>query len=141
MIQDLISQDLNSDSESEEEISISCRAPHNANTSHHLHPDIAQDQVVKLEQGQAIIDDDVEITAGQRDDTGNPNDDEIETRGAGNLNDDAGETRDSVNNVLSDINDPDKIEGTEPSYLNDNEKEVESSGINRSPYKLGSRKK
>ena len=70
MIQDLISQDLDSDSESEEEMSISCRAPHSADKCDCLH------EKTELDQGQAIRDDNVEITAGQRDDTGNLNDDE-----------------------------------------------------------------
>ena len=63
------------------------------------------------------------LTAGQRGDTGNPNDDEMETQDTGNLNDDARETRDSVNDVLSETNNADNLERTEPCSLNDNEKE------------------
>ena len=50
-------------------------------------------------QIHAISNDDVEMTAGQRGDTGNRKGDEIETRGTGNLSYDARETRDSVNYV------------------------------------------
>ena len=122
MIQDLISQDSDSDSESGEEVSISWEAPHSANMSHHLH------EHPNVEQGQAIRNYDLEITAGQGENTRNLNADEIEIR-------------DSVNDVFSEINIADNFERTEPCNLNGNEKEFESSGINRSPYALRTRKK
>ena len=67
MIQSLISLDSDSDSESGEEMSISWKASHSANTNLHLHEHLL------VEQSQAIRDDDVEITAGQRDNTDNLN--------------------------------------------------------------------
>jgi hypothetical protein len=127
MVQDLISKDSDSDSESGDEMSISWGAPHSASTRHHLHkhPLIAQNQAVNETQGQAIRDDDVAITAGQRDNTGN-------------LNDDARDTRDLVYDVLNEINNAGNI----GSKINANSgKEGESSGINRSPYEHRSRKK
>ena len=66
MIQGLIGQNLISDSESEEEI---CGALHNANTSHHLHSEIRTSG------------NDVEMTAGQRGDTGNPKNDVLSETG------------------------------------------------------------
>ena len=142
MIQDLMSQSSDSDSGSGGEMSKSWEALHSVNTRHHLHqhPVIAQDKVVNETQGQAIRDDDAEITASQRNDNGNPNDDEIETRDTGNLNDDARETRNSVNDVLSETDNADNLERTEQCNLEDNEKEVESRGVNKSPYALRTRK-
>ena len=109
-----------------------CGALHNANTSHHLHPEIRT-------QGQAINNNDVEMTAGQRENTGNPSGDVIATRDTGNLSDDA--SRDAVSDVLSEINDVDNLERAEPCNLKDNKKDIESNIGSRSPYALRSRKK
>ena len=89
-------------------MSITCRAPHSAGRCHHLH------EQVKI---RAIRDDNVEITADQRDDTGD-------------LNDDGIETRDSVNDMLNEINNAENIGRPEPSEKNDNsEKESEFTRI------------
>ena len=145
MIQDLICQDLNSDSESEEEDT--CGALPNANTGHHLHPKIrAQGQEMSEKQDLAtiIINNDLEITAGQRE-----NPDVIAARDTGNLSgdvsrgavSDAREPRLPVSGVLSEISDVDNLECTELRNLHDNEKENEFSETKRSPYALRSHKK
>ena len=108
-----------------------CQSP--AETSQH--------QQLEIEQGQGtIINNDIEVTAGQRENPGNPmNRDVIATQDTSNLSGDV--SRGVVGDAISEIDDVDNLELTEPCNLHDNEKENESSITRRSPYALRSRKK